>query len=144
MERRKSFCSLPRLRGPVRDCMDVSAALLVQLEALATRFLSLARPAAAASRAPLGNRQRHGAVLAPGAECTRRRDEILKEISFSQGPSAKHASITEAVLRPLGVLDLEKTYSITFSSTAMALNCSLRKKYYYRIQTHEYSLPTNT
>ena len=88
MERWKSFCSLPRLRGPVRDCMDVSAALLEQLEALAMRFFSSARSAAAASRAPLDNRQRHGAVLVPGAECTRRRDEIQKESSFSQGPSA--------------------------------------------------------
>ena len=87
MERWKSFCSLPQLRGPVRDCMDVSAALL-QLEALTTRFFSSARPAAAALRAPLDNRKRHGAVLVPGAECTRRRDEIQKESSFSQGPSA--------------------------------------------------------
>ena len=88
MEQWKSFCSLPRLRGPVRDCMDVSAALFEQLEALITRFFSSARSAAAASRAPLDNRQRHGAVLVPGAECTRRRDEIQKESSFSQGPSA--------------------------------------------------------
>ena len=58
-----------------------------QLEALITRFFSSARPAAAASRAPLDNRQRYGAVLVPGAECTRRRDEIQKESSFSQGPS---------------------------------------------------------
>ena len=91
MERRKSFCSFPRLRGPVRDCMDVSSALLEQLEAIITRFFSSARPAAAAgvtpSRAPLDNRRRNGAVLVPGAECTRRRDEIQKESSFSQGPS---------------------------------------------------------
>ena len=60
--------------------MDASAALLEQLEAIATRFFSSARPAAAASRAPLDNRQQHGAVLVPGAECTRRRDEIQKEI----------------------------------------------------------------
>ena len=68
--------------------MDAAAALLEQLEALITRFFSSARSAAAASRAPLDNRQRHGAVLVPGAECTRRRDEIQKESSFSQGPSA--------------------------------------------------------
>ena len=64
--------------------MDASAALLEQLEALAMDFFSSARQGdaagAAASRAPLDNRQRHGAVLVPGAECTRRRDEIQKEI----------------------------------------------------------------
>ena len=64
--------------------MDVSAALLEQLEALAMDFFSSARPAAAAgaaaSRVPLDNRQRYGAVLVPGAECTRRREEIQKEI----------------------------------------------------------------
>ena len=63
-----------------------------QLEALITRFFSSARlgdaAGAAPSRAPLDKRRRHGAVLVPGAECTRRRDEIQKESSSSQGPSA--------------------------------------------------------